>query len=213
MNVNIIDEQYNWANKLNKRNNTDYIVFHHEAGYGTAQNIHQIHLNNGWSGIGYHFYVRMDGSIYQGRPIDTVGAHTENFNKISVGLCAEGYYHTRYDSRKFDIEMPIEQKNSLILIGKYLKGLYPNAKIFAHRELNNTLCPGKYFPFDEIKDRILFEEEIDIMLENWQKELGLKSLNELVKKKIIDSPDEHKEKMGENVPYWLFFAVLNKSIK
>lgn len=31
-------------------------------------------------GIGYHFLVRKDGSVYRGRPEDMVGAHAGNNN-------------------------------------------------------------------------------------------------------------------------------------
>ena len=61
----IIEKTYKWRGSLTKRTSTKYIILHHRAGNGDADSIHSTHLvNNGWSGIGYHFYVRKDGSVY-----------------------------------------------------------------------------------------------------------------------------------------------------
>ena len=43
------------------------IILHHaEPSTCSIEDIHRWHLNNGWSGCGYHFLVRTDGSIYRG---------------------------------------------------------------------------------------------------------------------------------------------------
>ena len=61
----IIEQSYDWRYNPGKRAATDYIVLHHAAANGGAQEIHDYHRNtNGWAGIGYHFYVRCDGKVY-----------------------------------------------------------------------------------------------------------------------------------------------------
>ena len=162
--MNIIEEQYNWAKELGTRYETNYIVLHHEAGYGTAQGIHRQHLGQGWSGIGYHIYVRIDGSIYRGRPIWAIGSHAYGFNYNSVGICAEGYYHPRTDGGRVDKVMPLLQKNSLIEVGRYVLNEYPNAKIVRHRDLMATACPGQYYPYDEIVNSIINYKNIEELL-------------------------------------------------
>ena len=72
------------------RNTTKKVVLHHAAGRGSVYQIHKSHLNNGWSGIGYHFYITRDGKVWQGRPLDRVGAHCLNNNSDSIGICFEG---------------------------------------------------------------------------------------------------------------------------
>lgn len=141
----IIEKTYKWKNGLTKRNRTDYIILHHMAGNGSADDIHRIHLGNGWTGIGYHFYVRKDGSIYRGRPIDTVGAQCSNYNSISIGVCFEGNYET-------ESVMPDAQKKAGQEIVAYLKEMYPSAYVKQHKNFNSTACPGKNFPFDEINN-------------------------------------------------------------
>ena len=144
----IIEEKYNWSGVFSNRSKTDYIVLHHaEAVKCTAQDVHSWHRANGWTGIGYHFFVRKDGTIYCGRPINVVGAHVQGMNSCSVGICAEGDYHTKEKT------MPQAQKKSIIELCQYLKkNYYPNAKIVGHREIGDSNCPGRYYPLDEIKN-------------------------------------------------------------
>lgn len=49
---------------MSTRKTTNRIILHHaEALRCSAEDIHRWHLANGWSGAGYHFLVRKDGSI------------------------------------------------------------------------------------------------------------------------------------------------------
>ena len=73
-----IEETYLGFYELENRMLTDQLVIHHIGGDCdrdvSAEEVHQWHINRGWSGIGYHFLIRKDGTIERGRPIDTVGA-------------------------------------------------------------------------------------------------------------------------------------------
>lgn len=125
-----------------------YIILHHpEAISATPDEIHQWHLEKGWSGAGYNEYVRKDGTVYIMRG-DNIGAQCKDYNSISYGICAEGNY---------DIEktMPLEQLNSLIQRIQFNKARFKNyKKIVPHKEFVNTNCPGRYFPLSEILKRI-----------------------------------------------------------
>lgn len=130
------------------REGTGAIVIHH-AGMKrdedmTVPAIHELHLGNGWSGIGYHFVVHKDGKIEQGRPLDYVGAHALHNNKYTVGICMTGNYNLAYP--------PLEQtlaveKLTAALCKKYR--IEPDKyTIFGHRDLNDTTCPGeKFYPY------------------------------------------------------------------
>ena len=39
---------------------------------------------------GYHAYIRRNGIIEDGRPIERQGAHVKGHNKHSIGICLEG---------------------------------------------------------------------------------------------------------------------------
>lgn len=51
------------------------------------------HKENGWSGVGYQYFIRGDGIIEKGRPENKIGAHVKGFNKGSIGICFHGSKH------------------------------------------------------------------------------------------------------------------------
>lgn len=190
----IIDSNFKFKQRLFERNKTSYIILHHRAGNGDALSIHNQHLNQGWAGIGYHYYVRKDGKVYSGRPIDTVGAHAPDYNSVSVGVCFEGNFETEKMS-----DTQIKAGRELI---KYLLGKYPKAQIKKHKDFNATSCPGKNFPFDELTKTELTTVN-DIV---W----------ELHHRGIITDKNKWLKKLTPNSNgYWLAFkgANLTKNIK
>ena len=144
--MNIIETSWNWNGTLSTRAYTDYIALHHaECSVCSAADVHSWHKNNGWCGIGYHFFVRKNGEIYRGRPLNTVGSHVLGMNNRSIGICAEGAYMKE--------TMPYAQKLAIAQLLDYLKtNYYPNAKIVGHREIGDSDCPGKNFPLEELKN-------------------------------------------------------------
>ena len=130
-------------NSLTKRTRTLYGIIHHTAcSVASPEDIHRWHLANGWSGAGYNLYVRKDGTVYELRPIDCVGAHAQGYNSISVGVCFEGNFEEE--------EMTSAQIESGKQVIVYIRSLYGNIPFKGHRDVNNTSCPGKNFRFDEI---------------------------------------------------------------
>ncbi|RXI44168.1 N-acetylmuramoyl-L-alanine amidase [Clostridium tetani] len=129
-------------------NNPRKIILHHaEAINCSIEDIHTWHLHNGWSGCGYHYFIRKNGNIYIGRPENSLGAHCINYNSVSIGICVEGNYMVEY--------MPLAQKNSLIELIKYLCNKYGIKEIYGHGELNSTNCPGRNYPLAQIRGEIL----------------------------------------------------------
>lgn len=138
---------YKWNGTLSKRRSTSRIILHHAAASKcTAQQIHSWHLANGWVGIGYHFLVRKDGSVYRGRLEDTVGAHAGNNNYDSIGICFEGNFMTE--------TMPDVQKRAGQELVQYLKDKYSISKVQKHSDVNATGCPGTHFPFKEVSEGV-----------------------------------------------------------
>ena len=158
--MNIIEKSYTWNGSLTKRCLTNYIILHHRGGNGDVQSIHEYHVKDkGWVGIGYHFYIRKDGSVYRGRPIDMWGAHTVGYNDKSVAVCFEGNFET-------DKMTPTQLKAGQELI-TYLKTLYPKAEVLRHKDFESTACPGKNFPFAEMLkgEKIMtVDEAIEILM-------------------------------------------------
>lgn len=145
--LNIVKTKYNWSSGLNIINNPKILVFHHAAIKNiTAEGIHELHKKKGWEGIGYHYFISKDGTIYEGRPERTEGAHTIGKNKESIGICIEGNLE--------ESEITLNQIISLENLSVYLCLKYDIKDLLQHKDLSNTLCPGKNFPMKEIKDSI-----------------------------------------------------------
>ena len=130
---------------LENRFVTDCIVVHHIGMANnddvSAETVHQWHLNNGWSGIGYHFLIRKDGTIEEGRPLGTVGAHVYGENRHTVGINLVG---------NFESAVPTEAQETaaahLIASLCIVYQLDPvwESTVKGHCDLNATACPGRY---------------------------------------------------------------------
>ena len=144
--MHIIQHDWPWAYGLANRPRTDAIVLHHAAAPAASPDeVHRWHRSQGWAGIGYHIYVRKDGSVHAGRPLWATGAHVRNHNSHTLGVCCEGDY---------DVEtaMPPPQLQALREVLAYLKTQYPAAEIKRHRDYGGTVCPGRYFPFEAARE-------------------------------------------------------------
>ncbi len=141
--MNIIDLHLEFNGGLSARSKTEAIILHHRAGYGDVLSIHKDHINKGWAGIGYHFYVRSDGSIYRGRPIETTGAHCTGKNKESIGICFEG----DFTKDKMEKEQLLSGK---ILIAFIEECYGKKLKVKRHSDFSSTACPGGKFPYEDM---------------------------------------------------------------
>ena len=141
--MNIIESTYKWAYTPGTRKTTTDLILHHAAASNVAaQTIHQWHLNNGWAGIAYHYYVTKGGSVYRGRPENWLGGHTTNYNSCSIGICFEGNFDN-------DVMTAAQREAGAELVAD-IKKRYPGINVGKHGWYNATACPGKNFPFDEI---------------------------------------------------------------
>lgn len=165
MAVKVIDVGLKFNGTLSKRTKTDYIILHHTASSNASvEAIHNYHQKSrGWKGIGYNFYVRKDGKIYQGRPEWAVGAHATGYNDKSIGVCAEGNFEAE--------KMSDAQKQAIIALLRELKQKYPNAQIKRHKDFAATACPGKNYPFEEI-----IKEVESMLLKNGSRGEAVKQL-------------------------------------
>lgn len=51
--------------------------------------------------VGYHFFIRRDGTVEEGRKVENVGAHVQNHNKFSIGVCLSGRTFVDFHSPQF----------------------------------------------------------------------------------------------------------------
>lgn len=196
----IIEQSYKWNGTLSKRLLTKHIILHHRAGNGDVQSIHKSHIAaNGWVGIGYHFYVRKDGIVYRGRPLETVGAHCKekNQNYESIGICFEGNFQNE--------KMSDKQEQAGRELITYLRGIYPNAEVKRHSDFMATACPGRYFPFDEIKEGKVKKEltSADDIIWELSQMIEITEVGKAVK--ALEKAKEENSSL-----YWILRKIVNK---
>lgn len=115
----------------------------------TIEDIDRWHKARKWKGCGYHYVIYQDGSIHKGRPLEQKGAHVENHNAHSIGICYIGGYDLQ---GKAADTRTLEQKQSLLNLLTQLHAQFPRAIILGHRDLSPDLNhDGKITPNEYIK--------------------------------------------------------------
>ena len=112
------------------------------------------HKARGWSGIGYHFVILIDGTIETGRKINVRGAHTKGLNSESWGICYVG--GVEQDGKTPKDTRTEKQKDSLAYLLYFLKLFAPEATIHGHRDFSHKACPS-------------FDATEEYKSENWKK--------------------------------------------
>lgn len=127
---------------LNTRYKMDAIVIHHVGDIDrdvSAEEIHRWHLEKGWSGIGYHYVVRKDGSIDRGRPEWAVGSHAYGENSHTIGINIVGDFMVGTPNAE-----QIEAAAQLIadIAKRYNYSPEYMVDVKGHRDYMETDCPG-----------------------------------------------------------------------
>lgn len=135
------------------RKRTDLIVVHVTATPPHmkigAERIDQMHKRLGWSGIGYHYVIRRDGSVEPGRDLNSVGAHVAGFNSRSVGISLVGGVN---DSGKAENNATLGQFAALEELVRQLQESFPGAGVCGHRDLSpDTDGDGVIEPHEYLK--------------------------------------------------------------
>ncbi|TBE66388.1 N-acetylmuramoyl-L-alanine amidase [Rhizobium ruizarguesonis] len=124
---------------------TSYLVVHCSATQPKmdigAKEIRQWHREKGWIDIGYHFVIRRDGTVELGRPENVVGAHVENHNSNSIGICLVGGVDTK---GKAENNFTPAQFATLAIKLRELRSKYPGVTVQGHRDFPGAKkdCPS-----------------------------------------------------------------------
>lgn len=125
------------------------IVFiHHTAGqHSTTQEeggrisrgIQNFHMDDRqWADIGYNFLVDEGGHVYEARGWDRVGAHTKGWNAMSVAFSVMG----NFEETKPDVRA-LEAVQGMIQLGIDKGKISKDYKLYGHRDVGQTACPGE----------------------------------------------------------------------
>lgn len=89
-------------------------------------------FDNGWSDIGYHYVIRRDGTVEEGRKESTIGAHVQGHNRHSVGICMVG--GVSGPSKVPTSNFSRAQWGALDELVQELKWRHKDAEVLGHRD-------------------------------------------------------------------------------
>ena len=97
---------------------------------------------NGWTDIGYHFVVDLDGKVHPGRPLSQPGAHCYGHNAKSIGIVYIGGLASDGKTPK-DTRTPA-QRSALRQLVQQLSVQFPEiaGNIHGHNEYAAKACPS-----------------------------------------------------------------------
>ena len=106
----------------------------------STETIRGWHVNErGWSDIGYHYVVLLDGTVDKARPVERQGAHVRGHNKGSIGICYIGGCDADMNPKDTRTDL---QKDSLTELISYLMDSYEDATLHGHNEFSSKACPS-----------------------------------------------------------------------
>lgn len=106
-----------------------------------VEEIEEWHINRGWSEVGYHFVIRRDGTIEDGRDLDKVGAHAKGFNANSIGICYVGGVDSELEPEDNKTQA---QSDSLFDLVGALQVVFGRCNVLGHCDLPRVTkaCPS-----------------------------------------------------------------------
>jgi len=92
---------------------------------------------------GYHYFIEYSGRVYQARQDNEEGAHCVGktpryWNRNSIGICLQGN-----TEKEQATEFQLRELAKLLDKKKEEYGI-TDKEIYGHREIQNTLCPGRH---------------------------------------------------------------------
>lgn len=103
----------------------------------TAADIDRWHRQRSFNGIGYHFVIRLDGTIENGRAIEKPGAHCIGWNNRSIGICYIGGLDAC--GHPADTRTPKQKEAMKTLISRLQHEYFSIRTILGHRDTSPDL--------------------------------------------------------------------------
>jgi len=134
--------------RINPMGSINRITIHHEgAGVvefvdeaNTARHLALLrkqHITRGWADIGYHYVIDRAGRVWEARPIVYQGAHVKDHNEHNIGVMLLGNFNAQSPS-----DAQLRSLRSTVMTLRRRHGVAVD-RIFTHRELMPTVCPGR----------------------------------------------------------------------
>ena len=129
---------------MDKRQKTDTIVIHCTQTPKDmdidVEKVTQWHKDRGFDTIGYHYLIKRDGTLQEGRQQDEVGAHAVAVNGTSIGVALVGGGTPSMGWENNFTPVQFETLKSILL---KLKDKYNIEKIIGHYQVDDKKeCPS-----------------------------------------------------------------------
>jgi uncharacterized protein YgiM (DUF1202 family) len=146
-----------------------HAIVHHAAvnypsgGYNAVRSIYYYHcVTQGWGDIGYNYLIDTEGRIFEGRVggQNVIGGHSFEYAIGSSGICIMGDYRFQdaTDASKAALVhiLAFVTRDLDTYARKQFHEITNLPTICAHRDVNQTSCPGDYLYDDlpEIRDLV-----------------------------------------------------------
>ncbi len=107
----------------------------------SAADIDRWHRLRGFAGIGYHYVIRLDGTVEKGRALSIAGAHCRGHNADSIGICYIGGLGA--DGKSPRDTRTKAQRAAMLAIVRTLLSTYrlPLSAVHGHNEYAPKACP------------------------------------------------------------------------
>jgi hypothetical protein len=120
------------------------IVIHHSGNSGEKEpsKIENKHMNEKkWDDVGYHYLIKPDGAIFEGRHLAFKGSHVELQNTRKIGILIMGDFESNWWDVDDDVS-PEQEKSVQKLISALTRRMPSLVTLGGHRDYKKTECPG-----------------------------------------------------------------------
>lgn len=98
----------------------------------TAAEIDRWHKDRGWNGIGYHYFIRTDGTLEAGRDLEHTPAAQRGHNRHTIAICLNGLEVSDFTEAQFATLQKLCSEINQACDGVTFHG---------HREVSPKSCP------------------------------------------------------------------------
>jgi N-acetyl-anhydromuramyl-L-alanine amidase AmpD len=91
------------------------------------------HKQRGWSDVGYHFFIKKDGTLQKGRALNKIPAAQRGHNNKTIAICLHGLKKSKFTKEQF---------KTLRKLCKEINDAYNQKVTFhGHCEVSSKDCP------------------------------------------------------------------------
>ena len=92
------------------------------------------HRERGFAKVGYHYYIKKDGTVQKGRELEEIGAHCSGQNHDSIGICLGGRHN--FTTKQF-FELKVLLYDLVKMFYLNFDAIYPHNYFDSHKACPN----------------------------------------------------------------------------